>query len=146
MPEFLFAVPFLGRTFLSLIVILAVQKLTKSLGWALLTGIAVITVYGLIFVFLPEVGRYDKYLSMVVGVFCALGVLQLQRPSSARTWRTTVLSSHTVGLAVIVMLSRVYGAFIEAKLPGGSSSWTGSGTSFIPTESPFSPSSFSFLS
>ncbi len=61
----------------------------------------------------------NKYLPMVVGLFAAIGVLQLQRPLGWRKWRRILLSRRAVLMAIIVASVRVYGAFIEAELPSG---------------------------
>ena len=91
----------------------------KTFFLLILPTLTVITVYGFILVAFPSVGRFNKYLPMVIGVFCALAVQQAQRPAAWQVWRKIIFSKRTASLAVIVMLSRVYGAFIEAKLPGG---------------------------
>lgn len=81
--------------------------------------ITVIVVYSLIMVAAPQVGRYNKYLPMFIGVLCALAVMQAQRPASLGTWRKTVFSTRWIALVAIIVLARVYGAFIESRLANG---------------------------
>ncbi len=81
--------------------------------------LTVIVVYSGILVFVPSLSEINKYLPMAIGVLTGIGILQLQRPLSWTTWKKVLGSKRTVSLAVIVLLARVYGAFIEARLPGG---------------------------
>ncbi len=79
----------------------------------------VIAVYGVLLAVVPSLGRFNKYLPMVIGVVAGLAVLQAQRPAVWQTWKKVMLSKRTLGLIIIVVLARVYGAFVEAKLPDG---------------------------
>ena len=83
--------------------------------------LTVIAVYALVLVFIPGVGRFNKYLPMAVGVLCSLVVMQLQRPAPFGTWKRVVLSWKSFSLVLLIVLARVYGAFVEARLPDGSS-------------------------
>jgi integral membrane protein (TIGR00529 family) len=84
-----------------------------------LPTIVVIGVYSLILILFPRVSMINKYLPMVIGVVAGIAVIQFQRPATWVVWKRVILSRRTLGLALIVLLARVYGAFIEAKLPGG---------------------------
>ncbi len=81
--------------------------------------LTVILVYSGILVFFPFVSDLNKYLPMALGVVAGIGMLQIQRPLSWEVWKKVLGSKRTVSLAIIVLLARVYGAFIEARLPGG---------------------------
>ena len=70
---------------------------------------------------LPEAPPLNRYIPMVFGLFGAMLVLQRQRPIGGRQWRNVLLSKRAFNLAAIVATVTVYGAFIEAKLPGGGS-------------------------
>jgi len=85
----------------------------------ILPTLMVILVYSGILLFFPSLSEINKYLPMVLGVLSGIGTLQLQRPLSWNVWKKVLGSKRTVSLAVIVLLARVYGAFIEARLPGG---------------------------
>lgn len=67
---------------------------------------------------LPDAGRYTP---MIFGLVVAILDLQRWRPLPRATWRGIALSPKTLGLVVIIAAVRVYGAFIEAPLPGGAS-------------------------
>lgn len=84
-----------------------------------LPTLTVIVVYALILVLFPDVAGINKYLPMVIGVGSGILMIQFQRPATWSVWKRVLLSRRTLGLALIVLLARVYGAFIEARLPGG---------------------------
>jgi uncharacterized protein len=79
----------------------------------------VIAVYAVIMVFFPAIHRISKYLPMVVGIFVAILTLALQRPVPAADWMKIIFSRRLLNMVFIVVLIRIYGAFIEARLPGG---------------------------
>lgn len=81
--------------------------------------LTVIAVYGLLLVTLPSLSRFNKYLPMVIGVACGLAALQLQRPAVQATWRKVLLAKRMYSLAILIVLTRLYAAFIEARLPDG---------------------------
>jgi len=81
--------------------------------------ITVIVVYLLITLFLPGVGQINKYLPMLIGIAAAILVLQYRRPMGWSEWKGVLFSRRALNMAVIVALIRIYGAFIEARLPGG---------------------------
>ena len=85
----------------------------------ILPTLTVITVYAFLLVAFPPLARFNKYAPMAVGVLCGIIVIQIQRPATWATWKKVLVSRRTLSLALIVILARVYGAFIEAKLPGG---------------------------
>jgi hypothetical protein len=55
----------------------------------------------------------------MVGLFLALIVLQLQRRAGWSGWREVLLSRRTLYMTILVAVIRIYGAMIEARLPGG---------------------------
>jgi hypothetical protein len=61
----------------------------------------------------------NRYLPMAVGLLIAMFVLQLQRPLPARKWKEILFSRRAGMMVAIVVAVRIYGAFIEAELPGG---------------------------
>jgi hypothetical protein len=89
--------------------------------------IVVILTYAIVRLGYGAVGRWsganlppmNRYLPMAVGLICAMLTLQRMRPLPAEAWRAILLSQRTLNLAIIVAIVRVYGAFIEADLPGG---------------------------
>jgi integral membrane protein (TIGR00529 family) len=85
----------------------------------ILPTVTVIGVYGILLLTVPALGDINKYLPMVIGIVCGIATLQVQRPASFAVWKKVLLSKRTLSLVVIVVLARIYGAFIEARLPGG---------------------------
>ena len=81
--------------------------------------LAVIVIYVVVRVFLPFVTGWNKYLPMILGIFGAIAVHQWQRPLGRSIWREILCSKKTLNLAVIVAVVRIYGSFIEARLPSG---------------------------
>jgi integral membrane protein (TIGR00529 family) len=79
----------------------------------------VILVYTSVRIFFTPVAAWNQYLPMCIGIICAMIVLQLLRPLSLKQWLNVILSKKTIFLALLVAAVRVYGAFIEARLPGG---------------------------
>lgn len=67
----------------------------------------------------PGVPALNKYVPMMVGLFGAMGVLQRQRRLGWKEWRNVLVSKRAFTMAAIVAVVRIYGAFIEADLPGG---------------------------
>ncbi|MDY7029763.1 MAG: DUF401 family protein [Spirochaetota bacterium] len=81
--------------------------------------IIIVSVYFLIMTVLPGIHRINKYLPMIIGITISMIVLQLQRPLNGSNWKEIIFSKRALNLAVLVALIRIYGAFIEAPLPGG---------------------------
>ena len=81
--------------------------------------LVVIGVYGGILIFLPSFSRISKYLPMTAGLIAAMIFLQIMRPLDRTQWKSIFLAKKPLTMVIIVILVRIYGAFIEAKLPGG---------------------------
>ncbi len=81
--------------------------------------ITVIAVYVLILVFIPGLSKINKYLPMTIGLIAAIALLQIMRPLSGKDWKSIVFSRKPLSMVIIVVLVRIYGAFIESRLPGG---------------------------
>lgn len=78
-----------------------------------------IAVYAALRIAVPALGASNRYLPLLIGIGIGMAVLGWQRPLPGKDWRAIVLQSRAVSLGVLVTLVRVYGAFIEAELPGG---------------------------
>ncbi|MFO7958171.1 MAG: DUF401 family protein [Candidatus Brocadiia bacterium] len=61
----------------------------------------------------------NRYLPMAIGLLVAMSVLQMQRPLGAQKWKEILLSRRAFMMAAIVVVVRIYGAFIEGELPNG---------------------------
>ena len=91
----------------------------KPLVSLILPILTVIGAYGLLLVLAPSFSSINRYLPMLVGVVCGIAVLQWQRPVPAEKWKKMLMSKRTLGLLMLVVLARIYGAFIETQLPDG---------------------------
>ena len=81
--------------------------------------ITVIATYAAILIVFPAVKNISRYIPIMVGLFLALIVLQLQRKAGWSVWREVLLSRRTLYMTILVAVIRIYGAMIEARLPGG---------------------------
>ena len=79
----------------------------------------VITVYAILLIFFPGISKLSKYLPMTIGLLAAMLSLQIMRPLTKEKWKSVLLSKKALTMVLIVILVRIYGAFIEAHLPGG---------------------------
>jgi integral membrane protein (TIGR00529 family) len=80
---------------------------------------AVIAVYAAILVVFPGVTAVSRYIPITVGLFFSLITLQAQRRPGRAVWRRVLLDRRTLYMSVLVAVIRIYGAMIEARLPGG---------------------------
>ena len=96
------------------------KSTTKSPLIPLLAPIlTVVAVYTVVRLVLPELSEYAKYAPMVFGLCAGILLLQFQRPLGFADWKKIIFSKRTAVLAILVALVRIYGAFIEARLPDG---------------------------
>ncbi len=79
----------------------------------------VIFTYSFIKIFFPDVAQINKYLPIAIGILLAQLYLQWSRPLTLIFWKGILSQRKTYDLVIIVALVRIYGAFIEARLPGG---------------------------
>jgi hypothetical protein len=86
----------------------------------LLPLIVIIAVYTSIRMLFPAVNQLNRYLPMVIGILAAQIALQFQRPLGLKQWGEVLVTVTTINMAMVVTLALIYGAFIEARLPGGS--------------------------
>lgn len=79
----------------------------------------VISVYGVIQLLIPRAGEASRYLPMLIGLFLAVGYLQIRRPLPLSSY-TRILGSKSLGsMVLIIALISIYGAFIHSPLPDG---------------------------
>jgi len=99
------------------------EKQGTSAGLSLMPLVApilsLVLVYALIQVFLPEASALNAYIPMSAGAVAALLCLQALRPLPAREWLESLKKARIVEIALIVAGIRLYGAFVDAPLPGG---------------------------
>ena len=88
--------------------------------WLLLSPIiAVIVVYALVRCTLNLGHGPGRYVPMVIGVGAGIVLLQCQRPLGAKIWFEIWRAKRNWNLVLLVTLVRIYGAFVEARLPDG---------------------------
>jgi hypothetical protein len=81
--------------------------------------LAVIVVYVSLLLLFPDIKTISRYLPITAGLFVSLAVLQVQRRPDGSVWAQVLKSRRTVSMSVLVAVIRIYGAMIEARLPGG---------------------------
>jgi integral membrane protein (TIGR00529 family) len=79
----------------------------------------VIVVYALVRILLPFCYHLNKYAPMLLGLLASMLWLQFRHPLGLASWKRIMLSRKTLVMAAIIAMVRIYGAFIEAELPGG---------------------------
>ena len=102
------------------------QEATESLPSLLLPIIVIVIVYAAVALgyagvrwLQPGLPKLDNFIPMIIGVVCAMFVLQRRRPLPWATWKKIMLSTKTLQMMAIVLALHVYGAYIGAKLPNG---------------------------
>jgi len=75
--------------------------------------------YGFLSVFLPFLPGMNRYFPIGAGLLVAMFALQGMLPLSRERWGKIIFSPRVFSMAFIVLAVRIYGAFIEAELPGG---------------------------
>ncbi|TFG63950.1 MAG: DUF401 family protein [Spirochaetales bacterium] len=79
----------------------------------------IITVYAVLKIFFPPIEKISTYLPMTIGILFAIIILELQKPLPFSVWKKILWSRKILNMALIVLFIRIYGAFIESRLPGG---------------------------
>ncbi len=85
----------------------------------MLPTLSVVLVFVAIKLLIPSLAEYSGYLPIVIGLFVGLAVLQVQRPLPAPVWLRALFSGRTLSMIAVIVLIRIYGAFIELPLPDG---------------------------
>ncbi|HMB00862.1 MAG TPA: DUF401 family protein [Spirochaetota bacterium] len=85
----------------------------------LMPVIIIIAVYAIIKLLFPALTAFSKYLPVIIGVSTAQLYLQYSRALSLSDWKKIITNKKLYNLATVVLFIRIYGAFIEAELPGG---------------------------
>jgi len=81
--------------------------------------IIIAAIYAAISLITPEVAAINKYVPLVIGIFCAAVFVQFQRRLLLKQWIGIIFSTKTLTMALLVVAIHLYGAFIESKLPDG---------------------------
>ena len=81
--------------------------------------IIVVSVTLAIRLLLPQMASFNKYTPMLIAILIAQIYLQFIRPLDLKTWRKIVFRKNMLNLLLIVLMVRVYGAFIESEIESG---------------------------
>ncbi|HAK46447.1 MAG TPA: hypothetical protein DCO79_11085 [Spirochaeta sp.] len=68
---------------------------------------------------IPALSEFTRYLPIAIGILLSIIYLQILRPLNASSWKKIFKSRIFVNMVVLVALIRIYGAFIEGRLPDG---------------------------
>ncbi|MBN1649525.1 MAG: DUF401 family protein [Spirochaetales bacterium] len=85
----------------------------------LLPVFLLIVVYILIQLLFPAVKAQNNYLPMAIAIIAAIICQHILRPLGGRDWLKILLSRKAFVMAAIIAVIRIYGAFIESRIPGG---------------------------
>ncbi len=91
----------------------------KDFVLLILPVLVVIVSYMFITLLFPGFAASSRFIPMVAALFLALLTLQIQRPLKLNILKDILLSRGAYTLVVIVVIIRIYGAFIETSLPDG---------------------------
>jgi integral membrane protein (TIGR00529 family) len=81
--------------------------------------IVIILCYVLLRLIVPVITSVSRYLPMAIGVAVAIIFIQIERPLPWKQLLRMAVTRKTISLVLIVSIIRIYGALIEARLPGG---------------------------
>jgi integral membrane protein (TIGR00529 family) len=68
---------------------------------------------------LPVLSEVSRYLPIAIGIILSIIYLQIIRPLNLASWKKMFNSRIYFNMVVLVALIRIYGAFIEGRLPDG---------------------------
>lgn len=80
----------------------------------------IIGIYAVLNIAVPQLSEISRYSSMLIGIIISIIYLQMIRPQPLSVWKNIIFSKKLLSLILLVILIRIYGAFIEGKLPDGS--------------------------
>ncbi|MDC7127373.1 MAG: DUF401 family protein [Spirochaetales bacterium] len=98
------------------------SKRSGSIGYFLFLIspiLIIISVYFILSAFVPVLSDVSKYLPIAIGIFLSGIYLQIIKPLSFFKWKKLFSPKNYLKMVVLVALIRIYGAFIEGRLPDG---------------------------
>ena len=75
--------------------------------------------YAIIGNLVPVLSRISRYFPITIGILISIIYLQAVRPLKAGNWKQLFRPKTYINMVVLVALIRIYGAFIEGRLPDG---------------------------
>ena len=99
------------------------SKIKKSLRHFLFLISPIIIVmasYALLGTSLPALSNFTRYMPILIGIVLSIIYLQIIRPLKGSVWIKIIFANKTlINMVALVALIRIYGAFIEGRLPDG---------------------------
>jgi hypothetical protein len=98
------------------------KRAKSSLAKLLLLILPILIVLGLdaiISLLFPALAELSSFIPMSIGLVISQVILQIQRPLPLKAFKKVFLSPKTIEMAALIVLVRIYAAFIEARLPDG---------------------------
>ena len=80
---------------------------------------AIVASYACLKLFFPTLAAFNKYLPLALGIALGSTALCFQKPISSAKWKSILFSANVLKMVLLVEVIRIYGAFIESKLPDG---------------------------
>ena len=80
--------------------------------------ITIVLTYLVIQIFLPAIPAANQYLPMIIGITIAIVSLQIRKPVSQEDWGKMITSKNLYKMMLIILMVRIYGAFIDASIDG----------------------------
>lgn len=81
--------------------------------------IIVMASYSILGALVPALNQISRYLPIAIGIILSIIYLQIIRPLNGASWRKIFRSKIFFNMVALVALIRIYGAFIEGRLPDG---------------------------
>jgi len=86
---------------------------------AMLPVFITVVFFFLIRIIIPGSLQINTYVPMIGGIFFAQVFLQIISPLSIKKWLQMIFSKESLSLALLVVIIRLYGAYIDSPLPHG---------------------------
>lgn len=80
--------------------------------------IIVVALYVLILTIFPDLVSMNQYLPLVISLSISILTVQFMHPLPGAVWKEMLLSPQIYKTAILVMMIRIYGAFIETSIDG----------------------------
>lgn len=81
--------------------------------------IIVMSSYAILGGLIPALTNFTRYLPIAIGIILSVIYLQIVRPLKVQAWKKIFRSKIFINMVLLVALIRIYGAFIEGRLPDG---------------------------
>ncbi|MBI9107130.1 MAG: DUF401 family protein [Spirochaetales bacterium] len=79
----------------------------------------IIIIYAVLNTIFPALSAFSKYLPIMIGIISSVIYLQVIRPLGPAVWKKILFSRKLISLVLLVAIIRIYGAYVEGRLPDG---------------------------